>query len=152
MNLSAMSASARRHWPLTGLGSVLAAALLWGAFAPLGGGSHELLFEVPRGARTALLKAPSEIRLTRGVLDVLVLRNRDTAPLVFGPLDVAPGREVRLPFEEEGEYIFACPVVAGALVKVRVVAAPGPGWPRLRWRLDNLEQRVRYLPVKAPQA
>ncbi|WP_020651820.1 hypothetical protein [Massilia niastensis] len=140
----------RRHWPLAGLGGGLGAALLWAALAPLGGGSHELLLDVPRGAHASGLAVPAEIRLTRGVRDVLLLRNRDTVPLVFGPVDVAPGREFRLPFEEEGEFAFACPAVIGGLVRVRVLASPDPGWGRLRWRLANLGQVLRYLPLRAP--
>lgn len=142
----------QRHWPLAGLAGSLAAALLWATLAPLGGGSHELLLEAPPGARQAGLRVPAEIRLTRGVRDVLLLRNRDTAPFVFGPVDVAPGREFRLTFEEEGEHTYACPAVAGGVVRVRVLASPDPGWERLRWRLDNLDQAVRYLPLRAPDS
>ena len=150
--MAALPPGVRRHWPLAGLAAGLELGLLWGALAPLGGGSHELLLEVPRGAvRGAGLQVPDEIRLTRGVRDVLLLRNRDSAPLAFGPVDVAPGREFRLPFEEEGEFVFACPAVAGGSVRVRVLASPDPGWERLRWRLDNLAQAVRYLPLRAPE-
>lgn len=140
----------RRHWPLGLLGGALAASLVWGALAPLGGGSHELLLELPRGSHAAPVEVPAEIRLTRGVRDVLLLRNLDSRPLVFGPLDIGPGREFRLPFEEEGEHLFACPAVRGGLVRVRVLAAPDPGWERLRWRLANLGQALRYLPLRGP--
>jgi hypothetical protein len=152
--LAALPPVVRRHWPLAGLAAGLALGLVWGALAPLGGGSHELLLEVPRGAlgsTGAGLQVPAEIRLTRGVRDVLLLRNRDSAALAFGPVDVGPGREFRLPFEEEGEFVFACPAVAGGSVRVRVLASPDPGWERLRWRLDNLVQAVRYLPLRAPE-
>ena len=144
----------RRHWPLAGLAAGLVLGLLGGARAPLGGGILAVLLDAPRGAGAgprAGLQVPAEIRLTRGVRDVLLLRNRDSAPLAFGPVDVAPGREFRLPFEEEGEFVFACPAVAGGSVRVRVLASPDPGWERLGWRLDNLAQAVRYLPLRAPE-
>lgn len=139
-----------RHWPLTALASLLGLALLWGMLAPLGGASHQLLLEFPAPGMGGGLRVAGEIRLTRGVRDVLLLRNHGSVPVVFGPLKVGPGRDVRLPFGEEGVYVYACPAVAGRLVTVRVMAAPDPGWGRLRWRLANLQQSLRYLPVKSP--
>ena len=98
------------------------------------------------------LALAGEVRLTRGVRDVLLLRNQGSLPVVFGPLKIGPGRELRLPFGEEGVYVYACPAVAGRLVRVRVMAAPDPGWGRLRWRLANLQQSLRYLPLVSPGA
>lgn len=141
----------RRHWPLAVLGAALACALAWAALAPIKGGSHEQLLELPPGSHAAPVAVPAEIRLTRGVRDVLLLRNLDRVPLVFGPLDIGPGREFRLPFEAEGEHQFACPAVIGGLVRVRVMAAPDPGWERLRWRLANLGQALRWLPLRGPE-
>lgn len=145
-----VSALLLRHWPLSAGAAALALLMLWSMLAPLGGGSHELLLEFPPGARRDGMAVPAEIRLTRGVRDVLLLRNRDSAPVVFGPLRVAAGAELRLPFEDEGSHLFACPPVAGGVVAVRVLAAPGPGWGRLRWRLGNLAQSLRYLPLRSP--
>lgn len=139
----------RRHWPLSMLGALVALALLLGMLAPLKGASHELLLAFPSTAGGGLA-LPAEIRLTRGVQDVLLLRNDSRVPVVFGPLTIAPGRAVRLPFGEAGVHTYACPPVVGKAVRVRVIDAPGPGWGRLRWRLDNLRQAVRYLPVRAP--
>ena len=141
----------RRHWPLSALLALGLLVLLWGMLAPLGGGSHELLLEFPRGVGPRGLTVPREIRLTRGVQDVLLVRNHGDAALVFGPARVGPGRTLRLAFDEEGGHVYACPAVAGGLVRVRVVAAPGPGWTRLRWRLGNLHQAVRYLPIEPPR-
>lgn len=145
-----MRALLERHWPLTGTAIVLILLTAWSMLAPLGGGSHELLLDFPPGVQHGDLTVPAEIRLTRGVRDVLLLRNRGRVPLVFGPLRVKAGGELRLPFEEEGRHIFVCPPVAGGQVAVRVVAAPGPGWSRLRWRLANLAQSLRYLPLRSP--
>lgn len=139
----------KRHWPLsllTGLGTL---TLLWAMLAPLKGPSHELLLAFPSPALGGLV-LPPEIRLTRGVRDVLLLRNDGRVPVVFGPLRVGPGRILRLPFGEAGLYTYACPPVVGKVVRIRVVDAPDPGWGRLRWRLDVLQQSVRYLPLRAP--
>ena len=140
----------RRHWPLTALAAAIGLLLVWSMLAPVKGGSHQLLLAFPPGVTLGGMAVPAEIRLTRGVQDVLLLRNNDRVPIVFGPLKVAPGREVRLPFGEEGVFEYACPPVLGKTVRVRVVAAPGPGWPRLAWRLDSLRQSVRYLPLRSP--
>lgn len=141
--------SLKRHWPLSALAILCGLALLLGMLAPLKGASHELLLAFPSTVQ-GQLALPSEIRLTRGVQDVLLLRNESPVPVVFGPLKIAPGRALRLPFGEAGVYVYACPPVVGRVVRVRVVDAPGPGWGRLRWRLDNLRQWVRYLPLRAP--
>lgn len=140
-----------RHWPLTALAAALGLLLVWGMLAPLSRASHELLLAFPRSA-DAGLALPADIRLTRGVQDVLLLRNDGLVPVVFGPLTVGAGRAVRLPFGEDGVHVFACPLVAGKVVRVRVVAAPDPGWGRLKWRFRNLGQTLRYLPLRAPGA
>lgn len=138
--------SLHRHWPLTVLLGALALALLWGALWPLRGGSHELLLEVGPGARAT----PGEVRLTAGVRDVLLLRNRSGRPLVFGPLQLAPGAQVRLPFGEEGEQAIPMPLLPGGALRVRVLRMPDPGWERLRWRFANLGDAVRGLPLQGP--
>lgn len=140
---------ATRQWPLTALAGLCTLALLWAMLAPLKGASQALLLAFPAAAGAGLA-LPPELRLTRGVQDVLLLRNDGQVPVVFGPLTIGPGREVGLPFGEAGLYTYACPPVVGKLVRVRVVDAPDPGWGRLRWRLDNLRQWLRYLPLRAP--
>lgn len=150
----------QRHWLPCALSGALLLALLWGALAPLRTPSQErgFTFPAPGRAGTAGLVAarapmlPREIRLTLGVQDVLLLRNLDRQPHVFGPLQLLPGQEFRLPFEEAGTYDYACPDVAGGTLTVRVVRLPDPGWDRLRWRLQALVQTLRTLPLVAPQA
>lgn len=126
--------------------------LLWGALAPLREPSHERSFTFPHAKKEQrALALPRELRLTLGVQDVLLLRNLDRRPHVFGPLQLRPGQEVRLPFEHAGEYAYACPDVAGGTLLVRVVRLPDPGWERLRWRLGALGHALRTLPLVAPR-
>jgi hypothetical protein len=95
--------------------------------------------------------APAPGLRTLGVRDVLLLRNRDRLPHVFGQVRVAPGQDFRLPFESAGAYGFACDAAPGAHVAVRVEPHPDPGWPRLRWRLQALAEAIRTLPVLGPE-
>lgn len=122
------------------------AALTWAALAPLRYPTRELVLAFERGGAPA----PSELTLTLGVRDVLLLRNRDPVAHVFGQVRVLPGHEFRLPFETAGSFAFACDAAPGALVTVRVEPHPDPGWPRLRWRLGALADAARTLPLQGP--
>jgi hypothetical protein len=145
------SVLARRYWPQFALLAAVLALLLWGALAPLRYESRELLFEIPPGARGGEMRGmPSSLRLTLGVQDVLLLRNRDSAPQAFGPVLVMPGQDFSLPFEQAGEFDFHCSAQAGGRMRVQVVEQPGPGWERLRWRAQKLVHDLRYLPLVAP--
>lgn len=148
--VSGMKDVLSRHWPLAGAAIVVTLLAAWAMLAPLGGASRELLLEFGAGESVNGIATPADIRLTRGVRDVLLLRNRASTPVVFGPLRIKAGGELRLPFEEEGRHLFVCPPVAGGMVTVSVAPAPGPGWSRLRWRLGNLAQSLRHLPLRAP--
>jgi hypothetical protein len=142
----------RLQWSLAAL---LCAALLWAAVAPLHYPTRERLLEFPHGAsvlrgRAGPTLVPAEVRLTLGVRDVLLLRNRDVAPHVFGQVLVLPGRAVRLPFEQSGDYPYACDLAPASNVLVRVLPQPDPGWARLRWRLATLVEAIRDLPLQGP--
>ena len=148
----------RRYSPLWMLAACALLVLLWGALAPLRYPSHERVFEIPPGALDPGAKAgthrpalPRTLTLTLGVQDVLLLRNRDRVGHVFGPLHLRPGQDFRLPFEQPGEYVYACPPVIGGSLSVRVVRLPDPGWDRLRWRIAALGQTLRHLPLVAPE-
>ena len=147
-----MSLLRRLRWSFA---AILSGMLLWAAVAPLHYPTRERLLEFPRGAAVLRGRAnpapvPAEVGLTLGVRDVLLLRNRDLVPHVFGQLLVLPGHVVRLPFEQAGDYPFACDVAPGAKVLVRVLPQPDPGWTRLRWRLAALFDAVRDLPLQGP--
>jgi hypothetical protein len=147
-----MSLLRRLQWTLA---AVLFAALLVAAIAPLHYPTRERLLEFPHGAaalrgRAGAAVVPAEVRLTLGVSDVLLLRNRDLAPHVFGQVLVLPGHVVRLPFEQAGDYPFACDAAPDSRVMVRVLPQPDPGWARLRWRLGALRDAIRDLPLRGP--
>lgn len=122
--------------------------LAWGALAPLDYPTRERAIDF---ARAAVSPLPPSVLLTLGVRDVLLLRNRDLRAHVFGQVRVLPGREFRLPFEQAGEFPFACDGAPGGRVLVRVLPRPDPGWQRLRWRLRTLADAVRGLPLQGPQ-
>jgi len=126
------------------LAAAVTGALAWAAYAPIGTTSHDALFEIPKGTwarRMAGEKAeilPDTITLVLGVNDVLLLRNSDTVPQVFGPVLIMPGQDFRLPFEQAGEHPFACTAHASGQMTVVVKPAPSAGWQRLQWRLQTL--------------
>jgi hypothetical protein len=132
-----------------GAALLLVAVLLWAALAPLRYPTRERAFVFPRGGAGAAT-VPAEVHLTLGVRDVLLLHNRDTAPHVFGQVLVLPGHVFRLPFEQAGDYVYACDAAPGQAVTVRVATHPDPGWARLRWRLRSFVEAVRTLPIEAP--
>src|SRR4051812_5932182 len=125
--------SVRRHpvaWPLA---ACLALALVWAALAPLHYPTRDQLFEIPKGTFARRMAGdkveilPPVVQLTLGVQDVLLLRNSDTVPQLFGPVLIMPGQDFRLPFEQVSENQFACTAHASGQMTVSVVAFPDPG-------------------------
>ena len=74
----------------------LLAGLGWAALAPVQAMSREELFEIPNGTAARRLAGeeieilPHTIRLTLGLNDILVFRNADSAPHIFGPTLIMP--------------------------------------------------------------
>jgi len=120
------------------------AATAWGAFCPISVDSRERVFEIPKGtwarrsAGEPLEVLPSEIHLTVGVTDVLVMRNQDDVPQMVGPVLIMPGQSFRMPFAVASSYQFACPAHLNGQLTVVVAPAPEAGWSRLRWRLEAM--------------
>ena len=119
-------------------------ALGWAGWAPVEtrvAASREQLFEIPHGtwARRRsgedLAILPDKIRLTLGVQDILVLRNLDEVPQIFGPTLMMPGQSFRLPFEQAAEYQFACTAHASGQMRVIVDPYPQTPWARILWRV-----------------
>ena len=112
----------------------------WAAFAPVHAGAREKVFEIPKGTWARRMAGdeveilPARIRLTLGVQDVLLLRNRDDVPQVFGPTLMMPGQSFRLPFDVASTYSFACTAHASGQMEIVVDPAPRSPWQRLRWR------------------
>ena len=142
-----MRASRSRRWLFLALSPFLA-ALAWAALAPIHADSRDEPFEIPKGTwarRMAGNKVeilPSTIHLTLGIHDVLLLRNLDDVPQVFGPTLIMPGQSFRLPFEVASTYSFACTAHASGQMNVIVEPHPRPGWERLRWRAETLAKET----------
>jgi hypothetical protein len=85
---------------------------------------------------------PDQIRLTLGVRDVLVLRNLDEVPQIFGPTLMLPGQSFRLPFALASSYQFACTAHASGQMTVHVDPFPATTWARLRFRLRELARAI----------
>jgi len=123
--------------------AAVGAPLAWAALAPLQSDSREHLFEIPQGTWERRMKGdktsilPERVVLTLGVHDVLLLRNRDTVPQIFGPVLIMPGQDFRLPFAQAGEHPFDCTAHASGTMTVVVEEAPTAGLARLRWRLHH---------------
>ena len=138
------------HWLAWLVALACLAGLAWAALAPLHAATRDEPFEIPKGTwarRMAGNKVeilPSTIRLTLGVHDVLLLRNLDDVPQVFGPTVIMPGQSFRLPFEVASTYSFACTAHASGQMNVIVDPHPQPGWERLRWRVRTLTKETGW--------
>lgn len=135
-------------YSLVCVGVVLLAAALWASFAPIASTSREEHFKIPKGTwarRMAGNKVeilPSEIDLTLGVRDVLVLENHDDVPQIFGPTLMMPGQNFRLPFAQASTYTFACTAHASGQMTIIVYDNPSTPWQRLMWRTRQLTKSI----------
>ena len=126
---------------------VLAFAFGWMALAPISSSSPEELFEIPHGTYARRMAGdkieilPATIRLTLGVRNVLLLRNLDEVPQVFGPALIMPGQSFRLPFDVASTYSFACTAHASGEMQVIVDPEPAAGWDRFQWRWERLRRK-----------
>ncbi|WP_152447126.1 cupredoxin domain-containing protein [Janthinobacterium sp. HH01] len=129
----------------------VAALCAWAALAPIALASRDELFEIPSGTWARRMAGdkveilPSEIHLTQRANDVLLLRNKDSVPQIFGPVLIMPGQSFRLPFETVSVNDFACTAHASGQMRVVVDALPAAGWPRLKWRALRAWARAPHL-------
>jgi hypothetical protein len=123
--------------------------------APIHSTSRDQIFEIRKGTWARRMAGdpveilPNEIRLTLGVRDVLVLRNLDDVPQIFGPTLMMPGQSFRLPFALASSYQFACTAHASGQMTITVEPFPATPWARLRWRVRELLRPQRLTQVEA---
>ena len=128
----------------------LIAVAAWAAFAPIVLSSHDELFEIPSGTWARRMAGdkveilPKEIHLTHGANDVLLLRNNDKVPQIFGPVLIMPGQSFRLPFETVSVNDFACTAHASGQMRIVVEAMPSAGWQRLKWRAGRAWSEAQH--------
>ncbi|HEY8509333.1 MAG TPA: hypothetical protein VIL32_13290 [Steroidobacteraceae bacterium] len=131
------------------VGAGMLGTLVWAALTPVQFDSREEEFVIPKGTWARRMSGeeveilPSRIRLTLGIRDVLLLRNMDDVPQVFGPALMMPGQSFRLPFEVASSYQFACTAHASGQMTVIVEPEPRTPWSRLRWRAVTLLDAAR---------
>ena len=133
----------RRFGWLISVGAIVA-GVAWAALAPISVHTRDELFEIPNGTWARRMAGdkieilPDTIRLTLGANDVLLLRNLDDVPQIFGPVLIMPGQSFRLPFEVASTYSFACTAHASGQMQVIVDPEPTLGWETLRWRAREI--------------
>jgi hypothetical protein len=141
----------RRKYLTLGIGLVAVAALATiagAALTPITFASREEIFEIPKGTwarRMAGNKVeilPSRVYLTLGIRDVLLLKNLDEVPQIFGPTLMMPGQSFSLPFEKASSYQFACTAHASGQMTVVVDVQPDTPWRRLVWRTRRIFRMV----------
>jgi hypothetical protein len=119
-------------------------AVAWAAFTPVTFASREETFEIPKGTWARRMSGnkveilPSQVFLTLKVRDVLLLKNSDDVPQIFGPTLMMPGQSFRLPFEVASSYQFACTAHASGQMTVVVDEQPDTPWRRLVWRTRRI--------------
>ena len=133
----------QRPWTIV-IAALILGTLTWAAFVPVTFTSRDDTFEIPKGTwarRMAGNKVeilPSQVYLTVGIRDVLLLKNQDEVPQIFGPTLMMPGQSFRLPFDTASSYQFACTAHASGQMTVVVDDEPNTPWRRLAWRTRRL--------------
>ena len=127
------------------------AALGWSGLAPVRSASRDQIFEIPKGTWARRMSGdkieilPDHIHLTLGVRDILVLRNHDAVPQIFGPTLMMPEQSFRLPFEQAAVYTFSCSAHASGQMIISVDPYPGTPWAKIAWRAQQLWWHARLL-------
>jgi hypothetical protein len=141
--------SSRKHWLLLLLSVFLLSALIWAAVTPITFTSREEVFEIPKdtwarrmaGNKVEIL--PNNVYLTLGIKDILLLRNMDDVPQIFGPTLMMPGQSFRLPFALASRYEFACTAHTSGQMVIVVDPEPNSLWQRLVWRTRTFYRMIK---------
>ena len=111
----------------------------WAALAPLPQLPKERVIVIPRGANSqAPQPFPSNIHLTLGLQDVLVLKNEDDRAQLIGGIEVSAGQSLSIPFSRIQDFQLSCSAHPSGRLTISVAAKPEPGLARLWWRLERL--------------
>ena len=133
-----------RSVALLTVAAAISAALVWSGFAPIHSASRNEVFVIPKGTWARRMSGdkveilPDHIRLTLGIRDILVLRNRDEVPQIFGPTLMMPGQSFALPFAQASEYTFNCTAHTSGQMTIIVDPYPANPWARIAWRARQL--------------
>ncbi len=131
------------------LGVLTLGVIVWAAFTPIRFASREAVFEIPKGTwarRMAGNKVeilPNHIYLTLGIHDILLLKNMDDVPQIFGPTLMMPGQSFRLPFEMASSNQFACTAHANGQMTIIVDPQPDSVLQRITWRIRTLFRTIK---------
>jgi len=126
-------------WLLAALAALGVVAAGWAALAPLPALPKERVIVIPKGASALSPQPfPSDIHLTLGLQDVLVLRNEDGRPQLVGGIEVGAGQSLSIPFYRVQDFQLACSAHPSGQLRISVAAKPDPGLGRLWWRLERL--------------
>ena len=137
---------ARRRWLSFALAVCVLAPMAWAGLAPVESDSREWQFDIPRGTWARRMSGskieilPEEIHLTLGLRDILVLRNLDDVPQIFGPTLMMPGQSLKLPFAVASTYTFACTAHVSGQMTIVVHPRPATPWARIHWRLNQIRE------------
>jgi hypothetical protein len=128
------------------LGALAMLALIagaWAALAPLPALPKERVIVIPRGTSDLGPQPfPSDIHLTLGLQDVLVLRNEDDHAQLVGGIRVAAGQSLSIPFRQAMTFQLSCSAHPSGQLKISVSLKPEAGLSRLWWRLERLRSHL----------
>jgi hypothetical protein len=136
------------RWTVLALAALTVMAIAAAAFVPVSVANRDQLFEIPKGtwarrnAGANIEILPQQMHLALGLRDILVLKNLDDVPQIFGPTLIMPGQTFRLPFASAGEFQFACTAHVSGQMTVIVDEGTSTPWPRLRYRIANFSKFV----------